>query len=153
MRKKSLYRPVMFAHERPLNSRIAETRKKANGKTNISCMKIGTDTYFPPPLFSPCGIGAMLIYGISEFFREDSMRESLTVSGRGQITLPANMRKRLGIEAGGVLIAEEREGDIVLRPAAVLEIETYSDADIARWDAEDRLDDAERTAILQRFNK
>jgi antitoxin PrlF len=81
------------------------------------------------------------------------MRESLTVSGRGQITLPANMRKRLGIEAGGVLIAEEREGDIVLRPAAVLEIETYSDADIARWDAEDRLDDAERTAILQRFNK
>jgi antitoxin PrlF len=81
------------------------------------------------------------------------MRESLTVSGRGQITLPANMRKRLGIEAGGVLIAEEREGDILLRPAAVLEIETYSDADIARWDAEDRLDDAERTAILQRFNK
>jgi antitoxin PrlF len=81
------------------------------------------------------------------------MRESLTVSGRGQITLPASMRKRLGIEAGGVLIAEEREGDIVLRPAAVLEIETYSDADIAGWDAEDRLDDAERTAILQRFDK
>ena len=81
------------------------------------------------------------------------MRESLTVSGRGQITLPVNMRKRLGIEAGGVLIAEEREGDIVLRPAAVMEIETYSDADIARWDAEDRLDDAERAAILQRFNK
>jgi antitoxin PrlF len=81
------------------------------------------------------------------------MRASLTVSGRGQITLPANMRKRLGIEAGGVLIAEEREGDIVLRPAAVLEIETYSDADIARWDAEDRLDDAERMAIQQRFNQ
>lgn len=81
------------------------------------------------------------------------MRENLTVSGRGQITLPANMRKRLGIEAGGVLIAEEREGDIVLRPAAVLEVETYSDDDIARWDAEDRLDDAERTAILERFNK
>jgi len=76
------------------------------------------------------------------------MRESLTVSGRGQITLPAGMRKRLGVEAGGVVIAEEREGDIVLRPAAVLEIETYSDADIARWDAEDRLDDAERTAML-----
>ena len=81
------------------------------------------------------------------------MRESLTVSGRGQITLPANMRKRLGIEAGGVLIAEERDGDILLHPAAVLEIETYSDADIARWDAEDRLDDAERTVVLQRFNK
>ena len=63
------------------------------------------------------------------------------------------MRKRLGIEEGDVLIAKEREGDIVLRPAAVLEIETYSDADIARWDAEDRLDDAERTAIVQRLKK
>ena len=31
------------------------------------------------------------------------MRENLTVSGRGQITLPAGMRKRLGIEAGGIL--------------------------------------------------
>jgi antitoxin PrlF len=79
------------------------------------------------------------------------MRENLTVSGRGQITLPAGMRKRLGIEAGGIVIAEEREGDIVLRPAAVLEIETYSDADIVRWDAEDRLDDAERQAVRQRF--
>ena len=81
------------------------------------------------------------------------MRESLTVSGRGQITLPAGMRKRLGIEAGGVLIAEERDGDIVLRPAAVLEIETYNDSDVARWDAEDRLDDAERAAIKQRLNQ
>ena len=79
------------------------------------------------------------------------MRENLTVSGRGQITLPAGMRKRLGIEAGGIVIAEVREGDIVLRPAAVLEIETYSDADIAHWDAEDRLDDAERQAVRQRF--
>lgn len=80
------------------------------------------------------------------------MRENLTVSGRGQITLPAGMRKRLGIEEGGIVIAEERDCEIVLRPAAVLEIETYSDAEIARWDAEDRLDDAERKAIMQRVN-
>jgi antitoxin PrlF len=79
------------------------------------------------------------------------MRESLMVSGRGQITLPVGMRKRLGIDAGGVVIAEEREGEIVLRPAAILAIENYSDADIARWDAEDRLTDEERKAILQRF--
>jgi AbrB family looped-hinge helix DNA binding protein len=78
------------------------------------------------------------------------MRENLMVSGRGQITLPAGMRKRLGIDAGGVVIAEEREGEIVLRPAAILAIENYSDADIARWDAEDRLSDEERNAILKR---
>jgi hypothetical protein len=32
MRKKSLYQLVVFAHEYPLNSRIAETRKKGNRK-------------------------------------------------------------------------------------------------------------------------
>lgn len=81
------------------------------------------------------------------------MRENLTVSSRGQITLPAKVRKRLGIHAGGVVIVEERAGEIVLRPGTVMEIETYSDADIARWDAEDRLDKAERAALNKRIGK
>jgi antitoxin PrlF len=80
------------------------------------------------------------------------MRESLTVSSRGQITLPAHIRKRMGIVAGGVVILEEREGEVALRPAAVLEIETYGDADIARWDAEDHLEEQERLNILKKFN-
>ena len=79
------------------------------------------------------------------------MRESLTVSSRGQITLPADIRKRMGIVAGGVVILEEREDEIALRPAAVLEIETYSDVDIARWNAEDHLEKAERLNILKKF--
>lgn len=79
------------------------------------------------------------------------MRENLTVSIQGQITLPAAFRKRLGIEMGGVVIAEERQGELVLRPVAGLEIDAYNDADITRWDAEDRLDQTERQAILQRF--
>ena len=79
------------------------------------------------------------------------MRASLTVSSRGQITLPADIRKRMGIVAGGVVILEEREDEVVLRPAAVLEIETYGDADITRWNAEDHLDEAERMNILKKF--
>ncbi|MCK9365476.1 MAG: AbrB/MazE/SpoVT family DNA-binding domain-containing protein [Syntrophales bacterium] len=79
------------------------------------------------------------------------MRASLTVSSRGQITLPTDIRKRMGIIAGGVVILEEREDEVVLRPAAVLEIETYSDADVARWNAEDHLEEAERLNILKKF--
>lgn len=79
------------------------------------------------------------------------MRTSLTISSRGQITLPADIRKRMGILAGGVVILEEREDEIALRPAAVLEIENYSDDDIARWNAEDHLDEAERLKILEKF--
>ena len=78
------------------------------------------------------------------------MRASLTVSSRGQITLPAQIRKRMGIASGGVVILEEREGEVSLRPAAIMEIETYSDVDIARWDAEDSLTEAERADILNK---
>ena len=79
------------------------------------------------------------------------MRENLTVSNRGQITLPVGLRKKLGIAAGGTVIAEERNGEVVLRPAVVLEVEMYSDEDIARWDEEDRLDDAGRRKILAKL--
>lgn len=46
-----------------------------------------------------------------------------------------------------------REGELVLRPAAVVEMKVYSDVDIAKWDEEDRLDDAERTVINKRLSK
>jgi len=78
------------------------------------------------------------------------MRQTLTISKKGQITLPAELRKRFGFESGGSVIAEERDGELVLRPAAVLEIELYSDEDIVRWDEEDRLDGQTRMEILER---
>jgi len=55
------------------------------------------------------------------------MRQNLLVSSRGQITLPSLVRKRLGIKSGGVVTLEEKDNVVVLRPAAVVEIETYSD--------------------------
>jgi AbrB family looped-hinge helix DNA binding protein len=81
------------------------------------------------------------------------MKENVIVSGRGQITLPAKVRKRLGLAAGGVLVLEERKGEIVLRPAAVMEIETFSDSEIGAWEREDRLADAERAAIRKRLGR
>lgn len=81
------------------------------------------------------------------------MGQNVVVSDRGQITLPAGLRKRLGIEPGGVVILEERGGEVVLKPAAVVALETYSDRDIARWDAEDVLADAERARIKRRLPK
>ena len=79
------------------------------------------------------------------------MRESLIVSNRGQITLPAVLRKRIGIQPGSVVIVEEQDGALVLRPAAVLEVDTYSDADIARWEQEDQLSPEQREAVLRKL--
>ncbi len=76
------------------------------------------------------------------------MAQTLVVSGRGQITLPATTRKRFGIKGGDVVILEDRGNEIVLKPGIVLEVQHYGDDQIAQWDADDRLDDEERSRIL-----
>jgi antitoxin PrlF len=45
----------------------------------------------------------------------------------------------LGIEPGGAVIVEECAGELRLKPAAVLEVELYSDDQIAEWDQADGL--------------
>jgi antitoxin PrlF len=81
------------------------------------------------------------------------MKETVIVSGRGQITLPAAMRRRLGIRGGGVVVVEDRDGELVIRPAAVVELAAYSDQEIAGWDREDRLPPEERSRILKKVSR
>lgn len=76
------------------------------------------------------------------------MRQTLIVSNRGQLTLPANVRKRFGIKNGSAIILEERENELVLKPAMVLEVEMYTDEQVLAWDEADRLDHAERQTVL-----
>ena len=76
------------------------------------------------------------------------MTQTLIISHRGQITLPVSVRKRFGIKGGGVLLLEERNGEIVLKPAAVMEVGMYSDKQIREWDKADILTYDEREQIL-----
>jgi len=80
-------------------------------------------------------------------------KTSVVVSARGQITLPSGLRRRLGIRDGGVVTVEERDGALILRPAAVVELTMYGDEEIARWNAEDALDDAERRRIRRKLTR
>jgi AbrB family looped-hinge helix DNA binding protein len=48
------------------------------------------------------------------------------VGRRGTIVLPAKLRRRLGIEEGSFVVAEERADGILIRPAAVLPVEIYT---------------------------
>jgi AbrB family looped-hinge helix DNA binding protein len=48
------------------------------------------------------------------------------VGRRGTVVLPAKLRRRLGIEEGSFVVAEEREDGILIRPATVLPIEIYN---------------------------
>lgn len=77
------------------------------------------------------------------------MNETLVVSRRGQITLPARFRRRLGIKVGDVMIVEDRGHEVALKLRAAIEVETYSDDQITKWDADDQLSEEERKRIVE----
>ncbi len=62
------------------------------------------------------------------------MKFTLTVSGRGLITLPAKLRKALGLKADDRLIAETVPEGILLRPAVTLPVEFYSPERVREFD-------------------
>ncbi len=79
------------------------------------------------------------------------MRETLIVSNRGQITLPAAIRKRIGIKEGSAVIIEDRGNELVLKPAAVFEVEMYSDKQIAEWEKADDMSQKEKEAVRKKI--
>lgn len=81
------------------------------------------------------------------------MKENVIVSDKGQITLPAAMRKSLGLSRRTVLTAEQVGGKIVLTPAVVLETEMYTDEQIAEWDRADAFRKGERHQLVSRLKQ
>jgi AbrB family looped-hinge helix DNA binding protein len=80
-------------------------------------------------------------------------KQTLIVSERGQITLPKDLRDRLAIKAGTALIAEAKDGQLVLRPAVVTPVRIYSDDEVKNWIDEDRVDAAVRKRILKKARR
>lgn len=80
-------------------------------------------------------------------------KQTLVVSERGQITLPKNLRDRLAIKPGTALIAEEKNGQLLLRPALVTAVRMYSDEEIQRWLTDDRVTASERKRILKKATR
>lgn len=66
------------------------------------------------------------------------MQTVTTLSPRGTITIPADLRKAAGLSANQQLLLEmNEEGEICLKPAMVLPLETYSEKRIAEFTADD----------------
>ena len=66
-------------------------------------------------------------------------RTLVQVSPRGVITLPADVRAEAGIAPGDTLVVTVEDGRVVLQPAVVLPVETYSD---------ERIDEFRRAADM-----
>ena len=52
--------------------------------------------------------------------------ETTRMGRRGTVVIPAALRRRLGLAEGSLMLAEERDGGIWLRPAAAFPVETYT---------------------------
>lgn len=74
------------------------------------------------------------------------MKATVTITSRGVITLPAKLRRVLGLKAEDFLIAETTSDGLLLRPAITLPIEMYTPSQIREFDdAESQL-----ATVLQR---
>jgi AbrB family looped-hinge helix DNA binding protein len=52
--------------------------------------------------------------------------ETSRIGKRGTIVIPAKLRERYRLEEGSFVITEELEEGILLRPAAIVPVETYT---------------------------
>ena len=51
---------------------------------------------------------------------------TVKVGQRGTIVIPADIRDRLGMAEGSLVLVEERNGSLVIRPAIAIPVEEYS---------------------------
>jgi antitoxin PrlF len=71
------------------------------------------------------------------------MDERAQLSQRGTITLPASVRRKLGLEEGDVLTVRLSGSSIVLTPAVLTPVELYTDERIVGFEQSAQLDESE----------
>jgi bifunctional DNA-binding transcriptional regulator/antitoxin component of YhaV-PrlF toxin-antitoxin module len=62
------------------------------------------------------------------------MTKVININDRGTLTLPKELRRRLGVNGNGQVVAEETEEGILLRAGVTFPIEIYSDKRLAEFD-------------------
>ena len=77
------------------------------------------------------------------------MKATLTLTNRGVVTLPAKLRRALGLRADDQLIAETTPEGLLLRPAVTLPVELYSEKRIREFDEAE----AELAKVLNRRSR
>ena len=74
--------------------------------------------------------------------------EVVKLGKKGQVSLPAAVLRKLGLQGSTMLLVEATDdGAVLLRPAGVYPIEMYTDARIAEFDQENRLTMAEKVRV------
>jgi bifunctional DNA-binding transcriptional regulator/antitoxin component of YhaV-PrlF toxin-antitoxin module len=85
----------------------------------------------------------------------DMTTTTVPVSKRGALTLPPELRRKLGLDrlSSPLVIIEEREGGLFLQPAAAVPIRDIPKETIARWIARDEAEMARFVSAGKRKRK
>lgn len=68
---------------------------------------------------------------------------------RGTVVVPAELRERYGLDEGTLIIAEEREEGILLRPAIAVPVEVYTPERRAEFLLANAVDDKDYREIVK----
>jgi AbrB family looped-hinge helix DNA binding protein len=79
--------------------------------------------------------------------------QSARVGKRGAIIVPANLRKRFGIEEGTIVTAEEKGDGILIRPAVVVPVERYAPERKAEFLLSNAIDEADYRSARKAVQK
>ena len=71
------------------------------------------------------------------------MAEATKIGKRGTVVIPAQLRRRYGLEEGSLVIVDGRDDGVLIRPAVALPIESYSAQRKAEFLLSNAVDDAD----------
>jgi len=99
-------------------------------------------------------IHVMLVNGLAAM-QHYGMTTTLPVSKRGALTLPPDLRRKLGLDrlSSPMVIVEERDGGLFLQPAAAVPMRDIPKETIARWIARDEAEMAQFARAGKRKKK
>jgi bifunctional DNA-binding transcriptional regulator/antitoxin component of YhaV-PrlF toxin-antitoxin module len=61
------------------------------------------------------------------------MTKVININGRGTLTLPKELRQRIGLTGEGQVVAEETADGILIRAGATFPVEIYTDKRVAEF--------------------
>ena len=88
--------------------------------------------------------GCLMVAGLA--YRHAAMQHcgmtTLPLSKRGSLTLPPELRRKLGLDklASPMLLVEERDGGLFLQPAVALPVRDIPKSQMQAWLSRDRED-------------
>jgi AbrB family looped-hinge helix DNA binding protein len=81
------------------------------------------------------------------------IQQTAKIGKRGILVIPALLRKRFGLDEGSLVIAEERDDGILIRPARAMPVEIYTPERIAEFLLNNAIDEEDYRRARQEVEK